>query len=352
MKKQILEKIKTLVLILTILLFQFSCSEKSTKNLSSNFDSITNEIYHFGDSLKINTNSPYTIDSIVTKIGNKRISGPLNILLDSTDLKYGKNRIIQKVYFTKDYRNRNITYRSVITIHPSTMEEDIEYEIINEYPHDPSHFTQGLICNKEGNIIESTGEFGASKLLEYNLGSEANIKEVKLSDNYFGEGVASLNGRIYQLTWLNRKGFIYEKSSFEKTREFLYPEQIKQGWGLTTNGTQLILSDGSHIIYFIEEESLSKVSRKTEVLGYKKVYNFLNELEYVDNYIYANILESDKIIKINPKNGAVLGIINLKDICEPYKSHGVLNGIAYHHKNETFIITGKNWPKMFEIKLK
>jgi glutamine cyclotransferase len=153
------------------------------------------------------------------------------------------------------------------------------------------------------------------------------------------------------LTWQNRKGLIYDEGSFEKTGAFSYPKQITQGWGLTTNRKELILSDGSSNLYFLEEANLSKINRKVEVLGHENIYTYLNELEFENQYIYANILESDIIIKINARNGVVVGKIDLKELSKAYRRYGVLNGIAYNPKNDSFIITGKNWPKMFEIKL-
>ncbi len=352
MKSKLILSIKQIGLILISLLFLFSCSEKTKKNITSNFYSFNKKIFHFGDTLKINTSSKHSIDSIILKIGNQRIVDLQYIVLDSSDLEYGENRIIQEVFFTKNDKKRNITYKGVFSIHPSVAERNIEYEIIEEYDHNVSNFTQGLLFTEDGYIIESTGEYGSSKLLKYKLGSDTYAKQVNLSNKYFGEGTTILNGKIYQLSWRNRKGFIYNEDSFERIAEFNYPDQITQGWGLTTNGKELILSDGSSYIYFIEEDNLSKVNRTIEVLGHRNVYHYLNELEYVKHFIYANILESDYIIKINPKNGVVVGKIDLKELSKPYRKYGVLNGIAYNPKNDSFIITGKNWPKMHEIVLK
>jgi glutamine cyclotransferase len=351
MKKDIKNKIIQIGLFLFTIVMVTSCAEKTNKNITSNFYQFNKKIFHFGDTLQINTSSKHNIDSIVLKIGNKRITDPQNIVLDSSDFKYGENRIVQQVYFTKNDKKRNIKYKGVFSIHPSVAEKNIEYEIINEYDHQVSNFTQGLVISDDGYMIESTGEYGSSELLKYKLGDDSYSEQIRLSGKYFGEGATILNGKIYQLTWQNRKGLIYDEGSFEKTGAFSYPKQITQGWGLTTNRKELILSDGSSNLYFLEEANLSKINRKVEVLGHENIYTYLNELEFENQYIYANILESDIIIKINARNGVVVGKIDLKELSKAYRRYGVLNGIAYNPKNDSFIITGKNWPKMFEIKL-
>jgi len=350
--KSLLSKILNPLSIIVLSLFiLFSCSQKSSKNITSNFYNYNEKIFYFGDSLKFTTSSKHHIDSVVLQIGNKKILNPQYIVLDSSDFKYGKNSMIQNVYFTKNDKNRNIKYTGSILIHPSIKEKEIGYEIINEYTHNTSDFTQGLIYTEDDYIIESTGEYGSSKLLKYKLGSESYSKQIGLSNNYFGEGTTILNNKIYQLTWKKRKGFVYDLSSFEKIKEFSYPTQIQQGWGLTTDGIDIILSDGSQYLYFIDEAQLSKINKKIEVLGHKRFYTYLNELEYANNYVYANTLDSDYILIINPGNGVVVGRVDLKAIAEKYRKYGVLNGIAYYPKNNSFIITGKNWPKMFEIVL-
>jgi len=222
--------------------------------------------------------------------------------------------------------------------------------ITNTFPHNPGSFTQGLVYHK-GYLYESTGLNGNSSLKKIEIESGRVIKETKLGEKYFGEGLAILNDKIYQLTWKNREGFIYDLHTFREIGRFSYPGE---GWGLATDGKILFMSDGSSTIFFIEPE-LFKIVGKIEVHDKNKIpINNLNELEYVKGEIWANIFMEDIIVRISPQTGNVLGWVDLRSLYKILPNQGrrdVLNGIAYDRKGDRIFITGKHWPELFEIKI-
>ena len=224
------------------------------------------------------------------------------------------------------------------------------YEIVNIWPHDPNAFTQGLVF-LEGKMIESTGQEGRSSLRNVELQTGSILKKVDIPFPYFAEGIALLNNKIYQLTWQNQLGFIYDAQSFEKVGEFKYNGE---GWGLTTDGQSLILSDGTNRIRFLAPDSF-KVTKTIAVMDRKVPVDQLNELEFVNGEIYANIWHDDRIATINPENGRVTAWIDLAGLLQPgdvQDPEAVLNGIAYDQSSGRLFVTGKLWPRLFEIKIK
>lgn len=224
------------------------------------------------------------------------------------------------------------------------------FEVVNSYAHDRRAFTQGLVVDS-GTMYEGTGLNGESSLRVVEVESGRVVKQHNLPNRYFGEGIAVLGEKLYQLTWQNREGFIYNKESFEQIGTFRYNSE---GWGLTTNGSELILSDGSNILYFLDPVSFS-VLRYIEVCDNVKAVDQLNELEYIDGAIWANIWYSDLIAQIDPSSGKVLGYIDLSGIATPYgidSSNDVLNGIAFDATQNRIYVTGKNWNRLFEITVK
>jgi len=221
------------------------------------------------------------------------------------------------------------------------------YKIVNVYPHDPSAFTQGLIY-EDGFLYEGTGLYGKSTLRKVDLVTGKVLKLLPLSPGYFGEGVTSWQGLLIQLTCKERKGFVYERENFRLLREFSY---TTEGWGITHNNTHLIMSDGSASLYFLEPETFAQV-RKIEVRDRGVPVTGLNELEYVKDKIYANIWRSERIAIISPQSGRVEGWIDLTGLSGAMDhSHNidVLNGIAYDRDKDRLFVTGKLWPKIFEI---
>ncbi len=220
------------------------------------------------------------------------------------------------------------------------------FRIINTYPHDPEAFTQGLIF-ENGILYESTGLRGQSTLREVNLTNGEVIQSLALDPELFGEGITLFDGRILQLTLTSGIGFIYDPDSFSKQGEFSY---TPEGWGLTHDGRQLIMSDGTADLRLLDVETLEETGHISVTDGGQPV-RWLNELEYVEGEIYANIWQSDLIARISPESGKVVGWIDLSDLLAEVPQAGILNGIAYDSKTRRLFVTGKNWPKLFEIAL-
>lgn len=219
----------------------------------------------------------------------------------------------------------------------------------NFYPHDTGAFTQGLFFH-EGCIYESTGLNGKSILARKEVITGKSLQEVKISYKYFGEGIAVLKRNIYQLTWQNETLLIYSVRSFKKIREIKYRGE---GWGLTSDGKHLLMSDGSSTITFRDPDSF-KVVREIHVRDGETPVDHLNELEFIKGEIWANIFTEDIIVRISPKNGKVTGWINLsalRSYLPRNDSVDVLNGIAYDVNTDRIFVTGKYWPKIFEIQL-
>jgi glutamine cyclotransferase len=224
------------------------------------------------------------------------------------------------------------------------------YEVIKAYPHDTKAFTQGLIFH-QGLLYESTGMNGSSSLRRVELETGKVLKKIDVPAQFFAEGLALFNGRLYQLTWQTQLGFVYDFDSFKKLREFSY---AGEGWGLTRDDRSLIMSDGSSRIRFIVPETF-EVQRLITVQDDGRDVTQLNELEYIKGEIYANIWMNDRIARIDPQSGKVNAWIDLSGLLSPEErldSQAVLNGIAYDETSDRLFVTGKYWPKLFEIKLK
>jgi glutamine cyclotransferase len=221
------------------------------------------------------------------------------------------------------------------------------YNIVNVYPHDESAFTQGLVFENSF-LYEGTGRYGQSTLRRVELETGNIIKLHSLPDQFFGEGITIFEDKIIQLTWKEGKGFVYERNSFELLQEFNYSTE---GWGITHNGTALIMSDGTATLHFLDPETFQTISQ-VEVYDEEPV-SLLNELEYINGRIYANIWTEDKIAIINPQTGQVTGWIDLTGITdlENQNPNNVLNGIAYDQNEDRLFVTGKMWSKLFEIEL-
>ncbi|HKG45581.1 MAG TPA: glutaminyl-peptide cyclotransferase [Pyrinomonadaceae bacterium] len=224
------------------------------------------------------------------------------------------------------------------------------YQIVNIWPHDSNAFTQGLIL-MDGKLVESTGQEGFSSLRRVELESGKVLKKVDVPVPFFAEGLTALNGKLFQLTWQHGVGFIYDGQTFDRLGEFTYQGE---GWGLTTDGQSLILSDGSDRLRFIDPASF-RVTRTITVRDGSLPVHELNELEYVNGEIYANIWHDNRIATIDPQSGRVNAWIDLTGLMpegELQDPEAVLNGIAYDQASEKLIVTGKLWPRVFEIKVK
>lgn len=224
------------------------------------------------------------------------------------------------------------------------------YEVVNSWPHDSRAFTQGLIFHN-GNLLESTGQVGESSLRRVELETGKILEKVNIPSPYFAEGITVLNGKVYQLTWQNQRGFIYDASTLSKLGEFTF---VGEGWGLASDGQSLIVSDGTNRIRFLNPDNF-QVRRTIAVSDGTRQVTDINELEYVQGEIYANIWHANRIARIDVQTGRVVGWIDLTGLLSQIEVHdeeAVLNGIAYDETNGRLFVTGKLWPKLFEIRLK
>lgn len=224
------------------------------------------------------------------------------------------------------------------------------YEIVNTWPHDRDAYTQGLVFH-EGKLLESTGQEGRSSLRLVETQTGKVLKKADVPRPYFAEGITLFKGRVYQLTWQHQLGFIYDADSFEKLGEFSYRGE---GWGLTNDGNSLIMSDGTNRIRFLDPDNF-QVSRTISVLEGVTPVDRLNELEYVQGEIYANIWHKDRVARIEPQTGRLIGWIDLaglRALSDAKDNESVLNGLAYDETNDRLYVTGKLWPKLFEIRVK
>lgn len=223
------------------------------------------------------------------------------------------------------------------------------FQIVNTFPHDPAAFTQGLALDN-GVLYEGTGRWGESTVREVNLDSGSVLRTRPLEEQYFGEGITVLNDKLYQLTWQEQTGFIYDSRTFEPLQTFTYPIE---GWGITHDGQRLIVSDGTSTIYYWDPNTLQEIGRIT-VRDHLGPLNRLNELEFVNGEIWANIWLSDLIARISPETGDVLGYIDLTGLLDTsalVQPADVLNGIAYDAAADRLFVTGKLWPALFEIRV-
>jgi glutamine cyclotransferase len=240
------------------------------------------------------------------------------------------------------------TQTSIPTTTPSTSNDPIiyTYKIVRTYPHDTNAFTEGLVFDN-GVLYESTGEYGFSSLRRVNLDTGNVQQNVLLSPSYFGEGLTVVNGSLIQLTWREKIGFIYDKETFDLLGNFSYSSE---GWGLTFNGCDLIMSDGTSKLTFLDPVTFQMV-RQVNVHDRNSSVTNINELEYVNGDVYANIWLQQKIAIINPQTGTVKGWIDLTGIYQSNNADDVLNGIAYDSQTDRLFVTGKDWPNLYQIKI-
>lgn len=223
------------------------------------------------------------------------------------------------------------------------------YRVVNSFPHDPEAFTQGLVF-ENGTLFEGTGLYRQSTLREVELETGVVLRSLSLDSQYFDEGITIYNDQVVQLTWRSNTGFVYDKDSFELLQTFSYSTE---GWGITYDGVHLIVSDGTSTLYFWDPVTFEEIGR-IEVRDQYGPVSRLNELEYVGGEVFANVWYTDLIARINPHTGRVTGWIDLEGLLESEQgvgSAGVLNGIAYDAENDRLFVTGKRWPKLFEIEL-
>ncbi len=326
---------------LVLLLLLSSCSDKY--KLQLNTPKTVQIDQPLSISVKEKNGNP--IDSVQYFINGQPVGS--NKDLDISDYRLGKQAVSANIYINGQERSLNNTVYFLAAEAP----EVYGYEIVNEFPHDKEAFTQGFVYYN-GYFYESTGQRGKSSLRKTEIETGKVLQKIDLDKKYFGEGMTVYNGKIYQLTWQRKVGFIYNLDSFELERTFDYG-QSQEGWGLTHDGTHLLKTDGSERVWFLDPETLSE-KRYIETYTNKRKAEKLNELEFVKGKIYANIWQQNSILIVNPVNGTIEAVVNMKGLQSRAGQKGednVLNGIAYDEQNDRLFVTGKMWNKVFEIKL-
>lgn len=242
------------------------------------------------------------------------------------------------------------TLTRFVIIYSDIKPKTLNYKLIHTFPHDDQAFTQGLLYDN-GVLYEGTGQEAGSSLRQVELETGKVIRQHNLEPSLFGEGITLYKDRIYQVTWTNKVGFIYNKSDFSVINKIYYPSQ---GWGLTTANDRIVMSDGTNILYFFEPEMFTVVSR-LEVYDNEKQLDQLNELEYINGEIWANIWQTDLIARIDPSSGRVNSYVDLSSIFPESRRRevnaDVLNGIAFDPEGKRIFVTGKRWPKLYEIQV-
>ncbi len=293
----------------------------------------------------------------------KTIPDSVRVFFDGVELVSLHDQVLEYTIDTKSARLGEIPLkimayegdrRPQILTHFVTIISDIEpalysYRVVNSYPHDITAYTQGLIYHN-GCFFESTGGEGRSTLRKVDIETGNILKVRNLESKFFGEGLVVYDGRLFQLTWRSNVGFVYDIQSFEEINRVHY---TTQGWGLTTDGDDLIMSDGTNKLFFLEPDYFTVLS-SVEVYDNRSHVWQLNELEYINGEVWANIYTTDRIARIDPKTGKVLAYIDLSGILPAEYDHAELaelNGIAWDGKNERLFVSGKNWPRLFEIDL-
>lgn len=288
------------------------------------------------------------IDSVIYLLNGKRIT---DTNLNLSTYKLGKHVITAKIF----YNDKDKTFTNTVLKLAENAPKYYNYEIVNEYKHDHNAFTQGLEFYK-GYIYESTGQNGASSIRKVDLKTGKVLQRENIDAKYFGEGMTIFNDKIHLLTWKAKTGFVYDIKSFEKEKSFNYGSS-QEGWGFTHNDTHLIKSDGTKKLWFINPDTHKEdyfIEAYTNSLSTSKGVSNLNELEYVKDKIYANVWQKNFLLIINPKNGAIEGLVDLSGLQKRAGQSGsnhVLNGIAYDSKKDRLFVTGKYWNKLFEIKI-
>lgn len=330
------------VLSLTLSACGNSSSQKSQLTIST---SAEKNVATLGDQISLTLNNPRNLD--ITKVDyfmdGKSISK--NITLSNMSL--GVHDITAKVSFdeTSEELSTKVTVLNNIT--PKVY----GYKIVNTYPHDINSYTQGLEFHN-GELYESTGQYGSSKLRKVDYKTGEVLQNIDLAQQYFAEGLTIFNDKIYQLTWRENIGFIYDVNSFERISSFTYAKS-PEGWGICNDGNTIYKSDGTENIWILNPETLEETS-KVQVYTHKGKIIGLNELEYINGRIYSNRYQKNGVAIINPDTGGIEGVIDftpLRKLVTQHDQLDVLNGIAYNPETETIFVTGKLWDKLFEVEV-
>lgn len=300
----------------------------------------------WGDSLQVNVKpKSFEFDSITYELAGKKIDA-IHFLEDEP---LGEQILRATAYID----GKNYIADKKLRIFSNKSPELFTYELLNTFPHDENAYTQGL--EFDGEILyESTGLRGESSLRKIDYETSEILENISLDKSYFGEGITIIDDKILQLTWTSDIGFVYDKETLKVVKSFDYQES-KEGWGLCSDGETIYKSDGTDQIWILDNLTYEEIGR-IQATTNKSTVDKLNELEYVDGYIYANTYQQDKevIVIIDSKSGMVRGVVDLvglKDLVDQNANPDVLNGIAYNELTKTFFVTGKRWDKLFEIRI-
>jgi glutaminyl-peptide cyclotransferase len=330
-----------------------SCGDaKNRENTIFNFDSSKiSAQYQPQETAELTILNPKSkqVDSIVYYVNDakiKTVKGLEKLSFELKNQKLGYQNVKALVYFEGENAETTTRIEVVSNVTPKLL----KYTIVNTYPHDTASFTEGLEFYKD-TLYESTGQKGNSYLRKYDYKTGKVFKQIDLDTAYFGEGITFINGKLFQLTWQEKTGFIYNANTLKLEKNFTYTKEI-EGWGMTNDGKYIYQSDGTEKIWKMDPETQKMIDYINVYSGSSKIKS-VNELEFINGKFYANIWQKDAIAIVNTESGAVEGIIDMSGLRKLVKNEGaeVLNGIAYNPKNKTIFVTGKNWDKMFEIKV-
>ncbi|WP_099769228.1 glutaminyl-peptide cyclotransferase [Chryseobacterium sp. 52] len=325
-----------------------SCNnnDKMLDSLADYNNSSETKGYHFGDKLNLPKEVTDNAETITISFGDNETS---NLTVDPKFFTLGDNDV---TFIIKTKGGETLNQDATINVFAKKTEQNMSYSIVAEYPHNPDNFVEGFLA--EGNTVyESDGLAGASQLIKYTLGSATPSVVEKQPADIFSEGCAIVGDKIYQLTYQNKIGFVYDKNSLKKLSQFPLPNVIGEGWGMTYDGTNLVATDGSKNLYFLDVNDPSKVVITVSVAGHTEAYDKLNELEYHNGFIYSNVWHKPIILKINPATGEAVGKFDFTKLTKENdqgNSEHVLNGIAF--KEDHMLVTGKNWSKIYEVVIK
>ncbi|SDR74532.1 Glutamine cyclotransferase [Polaribacter sp. KT25b] len=342
-----MKKLAVLISFLTFLLVT-SCNDDYKFTL----DVVKKTTLNSSITITLKEKNDKPVDNVQFFVDGVEISADGNsVTINTSDFGVGKHAVSTLAFFPGKTKKTNNSFEVLADKAPAIY----TFKIINSFPHDTKAYTQGLEYHN-GFLYETTGQRGESSLRKVEISTGKVLQKINLDKQYFGEGMTILNNKIYWLTWQAKKGFVYDLATFKQEKEFAF-NKSKEGWGLTNNGTELIKSDGTNKIWFLNPTTF-KEKHAIQVYTNKYALDNLNELELIDGKIYANKYQQNAIVIIDVKTGAVLGVANLSDLkTEMEKTQTlvpedeVLNGIAFDKENNRLFVTGKHWGKLFEIEL-
>jgi len=347
-----MRKYNVLTFILLATLLASSCKDKNQVENNFSINEVVLKAQYTPKEtldLEIKNAKNKKIDSVVYSINNIKVGGVKGtgkFSFPLKDQKLGYQNVKANIYFDGEKEIDSSRVELISDITPKVL----TYTIVNTYPHDINSYTEGLEFYKD-TLYESAGEYGKSRLLKTDYKTGKILKSLKLEDKYFGEGITFINDKIYQLTYKEHIGYIYDAKTWKLEKTFVFNKP--EGWGMTNDGTNIYFNDSSEKIWKMDPNT-QKTTDNINVYSTNTKIKEVNELEWVDGKIYSNIYQKKAIVVINPTNGAVeemLDMSNLEKLITRLPDTDVLNGIAYNPKTKTFFVTGKNWNKMFEIKI-